>query len=83
MDFAEYVRKSDVSENSKIYYSQFLRKDFKKGSLLVKVDEMYKILNSLLEPIVFGREMKVKLDDQSFWWSLPFNALMSNTSLLY
>ena len=31
MDFAEYVRKSDVSENSKIYYSQFLRKDFKKG----------------------------------------------------
>ena len=25
MDFAEYLRKSDVSENSKIYYGRFLR----------------------------------------------------------
>ena len=24
MDFAEYLRKSDVSENSKVYYSRFL-----------------------------------------------------------
>ena len=26
MDFAEYLRKSDVSENSKVYYGRFLRK---------------------------------------------------------
>ena len=25
MDFAEYLRKSDVSDNNKIYYGQFLR----------------------------------------------------------
>ena len=25
MDFAKYLRKSDVSENSKVYYGQFLR----------------------------------------------------------
>ena len=25
MDFAEYLRKSDVSENSKVYYGRFLR----------------------------------------------------------
>ena len=24
IDFAEYLRKSDVSENSKVYYDQFL-----------------------------------------------------------
>ena len=25
MDFAEYLRKSDVSENGKVYYGRFLR----------------------------------------------------------
>ena len=25
MDFAEYLRKPDVSENSKVYYDRFLR----------------------------------------------------------
>ena len=25
MDFAEHLRKSDVSENSKVYYDRFLR----------------------------------------------------------
>ena len=25
MDFAKYLRKSDVSENSKVYYGRFLR----------------------------------------------------------
>ena len=28
MDFAEYLRKSEVSENSKVYYCQFLRNGF-------------------------------------------------------
>ena len=45
MDFAKYLSKSDASENSKVYYGQFLQKDFRKGIvILVKVDEMYKIL---------------------------------------
>ena len=37
MDFAEYLRKPDVSE--KVYYGQFLRNRL---VILVKVDEMYK-----------------------------------------
>ena len=42
MDFAEYSRKSEVSENSKVYYGLFL-----KGIvILVNVDEMYNILKS-------------------------------------
>ena len=28
MDFAEYLRKSEVSENSKVYYGRFLRNRF-------------------------------------------------------
>ena len=48
MDFA----KSDVSENNKVYYGRFLRNqqmDFMKGIvIMVKVDEMYKILKSPL-----------------------------------
>ena len=31
MDFAEYFRKSDVSENSKVYYDRFLRNGFHEG----------------------------------------------------
>ena len=27
MDFAEYLRKSDVSENSKVYYGRFLQNE--------------------------------------------------------
>ena len=52
MDFAKYLRKSDVSENSKVYYGRFLRNDFHEKVLLyvilVKVDEMCKILKSPL-----------------------------------
>ena len=28
VDFAEYLRKRDVSENSKVYYGRFLRNGF-------------------------------------------------------
>ena len=31
MDFAEYLRKSDVSENSKVYYGRFLRNRLSKS----------------------------------------------------
>ena len=37
MDFAEHLRKSDVSENSKVYYGRFLRNGF---------HQMYHILKS-------------------------------------
>ena len=42
MDFAEYLRKSSVLENRKVYRNE--RYCFR----LVKVDEMYKISKSLL-----------------------------------
>ena len=49
MDFAKYLRKSDVSENSKVYFGDIYEIDFMKGIvILVKVDEMYKILKSPL-----------------------------------
>ena len=47
MDFAEHLRKSDVSENSKVYMVDVYKMDFMKGIvILVKVDEMYNILKS-------------------------------------
>ena len=50
MDFAEHLRKSDVSENSKVYYGRFLRNGLHEGIAilvqLLKVDEMYNILKS-------------------------------------
>ena len=49
MNFAKYLRKSDVSENSKVYMVDIYEMDFMKGIvILVKVDEMYKILKSPL-----------------------------------
>ena len=44
---AEYHRKSDVSENSKVYYGRILQMDFMGGIvILVKVGEMYSIMKS-------------------------------------
>ena len=41
MNFAENFKKSDVSENSKIYYGRFLRTGIhERYFILVKVDEM-------------------------------------------
>ena len=78
MDFAEHLRKSDVTENSKVYYGRFLRNVFMKGIvILVKVDEMCSM------PPFIGREMKMELDDQSFCWSLPLNAHTFTKPLLY
>ena len=50
MNFAEHLRKSDVSENSKVYYGRFLWNGLYEGITilvyLLKVDEMYNILKS-------------------------------------
>ena len=50
MNFAEHLRKSDVSENRKVYYGRFLRNGLYEGITilvyLLKVDEMYNILKS-------------------------------------
>ena len=49
MNFGEYLRKSDVSENRKFILAYFYEMDFMKGIvILVKVDEMYNIIKSLL-----------------------------------
>ena len=40
MNFVEHLRKSDISENSKVYYGQFLRNG---------LDEMYNILKPTYE----------------------------------
>ena len=47
MKFAEYLRKPEVSEKSKVYYGLFLRNRLhEKFVILVKVNEMYNILRS-------------------------------------
>ena len=49
MDFAKYLRKSDVSENSKVYYGRSLRTGLhERYHYISKADEMYKILKSRL-----------------------------------
>ena len=44
MDFVEYLKKSDVSENSKVYYNSMKWTSWK--VLVVKVDGMHNILKS-------------------------------------
>ena len=49
MDFAKCLRKSDFSENSKVYYGRFPRNGLhERYCYIVKVNEVYKILKSLL-----------------------------------
>ena len=50
--------------------------------ILVKVDEMYNILKSLLATGCWSRQ-NVELDDQSFCSSLPFNGHTFTTPLLW
>ena len=64
MDFAEYLRKPDVSENSKVFYRWFLRNErhaihdahFVEIVVLVKTDEMYKTFKSLLANRFWSRD---------------------------
>ena len=50
MNFAKQLRKSEVSDNSKVYYGRFLRNGLHEGIailvLLLKVDEINNILKS-------------------------------------
>ena len=62
MDFAEYLRKSDVSEKSKVYMTGIV--------ILVKVDEMYNILKSASNCLLMrwdGNEMRWKWMIKVFW----------------
>ena len=53
--------------------------DFMKAIvILVKIDEMYKILKSASH----FRGMKEEFDDQNFGWSLPLNVHTFTASLL-
>ena len=57
MDFAEYLRKSEGSENSEVYYGRFLRNGLHESIVrLAKVDEMYKILKSWLANRFWSRD---------------------------
>ena len=56
MDFTEYLRKSDVSENNKVYMVDFYKMDFMKGIvILVKVDKMYHILKFARQHLLVER----------------------------
>ena len=56
MDFAEHLRKSDVSENTKVYYGRFLQTGLHgRYVILVKVDEMYNILKSTSHCLLIER----------------------------
>ena len=82
MDFAEHLRKSNDSENSKVMVDPY-DMEFMKGTvILVKVEEMYNIFKSAL-PLFIGRKMRMELDDQSFCWSLPLNVHMFTPPFLY
>ena len=49
MDFAKYLRKSTFQRTAKFIMADFYEMDFMKGIvILVKADEMYKILKSRL-----------------------------------
>ena len=65
MDFAEYLRKSDVSENSeKVYYGRFLRNELHKGYCYISKSRWNV---QYLKSLVFGRVMKMELNDQGFF----------------
>ena len=59
MDFAEHLRKSDVSENSKVYYGRFIRNGLHESIAilvqLLRVDEMYNILTSASQLLLVER----------------------------
>ena len=58
MDFAEYIRRSDVSGSTKKFImANFYEIDFLKGIvILVNVDEMCKILKSLQANSFWSRD---------------------------
>ena len=65
MDFAEYLRKSDLSENRKVYWTE-------RYCYISK--RRWDMCNILKSPLATAREMKVEMDDQSFLQEEPFYA---------
>ena len=68
MDFAEYLRKSDVSENSKVYYGQFLRNRLPERYCYIGKSrwDVQDLEKSARQSFLVGRKMQVELDDQVF-----------------
>ena len=62
MDFAEYLRKSDLSENRKVYWTE-------RYCYISK--RRWDMCNILKSPLATAREMKVEMDDQSFLQEEP------------
>ena len=66
MNFAEHLRKSDVSENSKVYYGRFLQNGLDEGiAILVQLlgVDRYTISWSLLANVYWSR------DEDGIGWS--------------
>ena len=79
MDFAEFLRKSNVPQKSNFIMADYYAVDFTEFIVIfVKVDEMYSILKSLLAIRYWLRD-EGGLDGQSFCWSLPFNVYIFTT----
>ena len=59
MNFAEHLRKSDVSEDSKVYYGRFIRNGLHESIAilvqLLRADEMYNILTSASQLLLVER----------------------------
>ena len=62
MNFAEYLRKSGVSENRKVYWTE-------RHCYISK--RRWDMCNILKSPLATAREMKVEMDDQSFLQEEP------------
>ena len=57
MNFAEYLRKLEGSENSKVCYGRFLRNGLhERYCRLVKIDDMCKVLKSLIANRFWSRD---------------------------
>ena len=61
MNFVEYLKKSDVSQNSKAYYMiEFYEMDFMEGiGSKSRWDAQYL---EVCQPLFIGQEMKMKMD---------------------
>ena len=70
MDFAEYLRKSDVSENSKVCYGLSYQNELQESLFVisVKVDEMYNMMT--------GQDMRWKRIMNGFFYGDVFVRLL-------
>ena len=71
MDFAEHLRKSNYSENSKVCYGRFLRNGLDEWYCYIKKSRWDVPYLEVCWLLFIGREIKMEFDGQSFCWSLP------------